>query len=460
MDFLTHAALPQSTEHFRLLLFVLNVAFVVFLPYLGFLLGSVWAAFRHDVRGRTTGNPLYVRFARDLTHTAVFSKSGLAFLVVIPSLSLVFLYAQLLQGTPAIATALMGTGFLALLTGVILLGFYRYTFDLDTILGAALGGHPREKNDLTAAIQGNERIHLKVGRYGAVLLSLGTVLTVGAATVASDPVLWSSMNSVFDLLLSVQFWLRLVLFGALSLGATGVGILFFLLSWQGGVTGADAEYGDLIRKFGVRLSVVALLALPLLIVASVFVMPANTLSGLLYFLVGLGLVFLFLTAQFLYAFRRDGAPRYTAYAFFALAISLTILFTKDQLAIGNATKMQAARLALSYEEDLATLRTRLGIALVSMSGQEIYDAKCSACHLFDQKKVGPPYKMVIPKYAGRRAQLISFVLNPIKVDPAYPNMPNQGLRPAEADSIVTFLLSKFVPAASTPAAAAPGTEKK
>jgi cytochrome c len=79
----------------------------------------------------------------------------------------------------------------------------------------------------------------------------------------------------------------------------------------------------------------------------------------------------------------------------------------------------------------------------TMSGEDIYNAKCSACHMFDQKKVGPPYRVVLPKYAGDKAKLIAFVLNPVKVDPAYPPMPNQGLKPAEADSIASYLLSKY-----------------
>jgi cytochrome c len=454
MDFLKDAALPQSTEHFRLLLFVLNVVYVVFLPYLGFLLGCGWAAFRHDSSGRKTGNPLVVRFARDLTDTAVFSKSGLLFLVVIPSLSSVFLYAQLLQGTPAIAAGLMGFGFLALLAAVVLLGVYRYTFTLDGIFADALGEHP--ENDLASYVQKNTQMHLKAGRYGVVALSVGAILTVGASTVAGNPTLWLSIGSVLDLLLSLDFWMRLLLFGALSLGATGVGVLFLFLSWQGGLRGVEGEYGDLVRKFGIRVSVVALISLPLLILGSLALMPPETLSGTLFFLVGLGLMFLLLTAQFLYAFHRDGASRYTAYAFFAFALALTLLFTKDQLAIGNATRVQAARLALMYDKDAEDLRARLGIAFIALSGQEIYDAKCSACHLFDQKKVGPPYKTVIPKYQGKKPQLIAFILNPLKVDPAYPNMPNQGLKPAEADSIATFLLGKFAAPGNAAAASTDG----
>lgn len=460
MDFLKDAALPQSTEHFRLLLFVLNVVFVMFLPYLGFLLGCSWFSYRYDRRGRSADNPLHVRFARDLIDTAVFNKSGLAFLAVIPALSLVFLYAQLLQGTPAIAVGLMGFGFLALLAATILLAVYRYTFTLDGILEGVLQGGGAGREELSGYARKNEASHLKAGRYGVGTLAIGVLLTVAAATVATEPALWVSVNTVFDLFLSLHFWVRLLRFLALAAGATGVGVLFFFLSWQGGVGGMEGAYGDLVRRFGLRLSAAGLLAIPVLLIASLALLPAGALSGLLFFLAALGLALLFLSAQFLYAFRRDGATRYTAYAFFALALALTLLFTNDQVAIGNATRGHAARLATGYEKSLEALRTKLGIALVVMSGQEIYDAKCSACHLFDQKKVGPPYKSVIPKYEGKKAQLLAFLLNPVKVDPAYPNMPNQGLKPAEADSIASFLLAKFGGAKATPAAMAPGGEKK
>jgi cytochrome c len=353
----------------------------------------------------------------------------------------------------------MAFGFLALIVASTLLAFYRYTFTLEEILADAVGEHPTA--DLESYRERNTRSHLTAGRYGVLALTLGVVLTVGASTVAGTPALWEDVNNVFDLLQTLEFWMRLVLFGALSLAATGVGVLFVFLSWQGGMQGMDGEYGTIVRRFGMRVSSVALLSVPLLILGSVVLMPAETLSGVLFLMLALGLAFLLLTAQFLYAFRRDGASRYTAYAFFALALALTVIFTKDQMAIGNATRVQAVRLALQNDKDFEDLKARLGIALVSMSGQEIYDAKCSACHLFDQKKVGPPYKSVLPKYADRKAALIAFVLNPAKVDPAYPNMPNQGLKPAEADSIATWLLSKFAPAKTAPAAAvpaAPGTK--
>lgn len=150
-----------------------------------------------------------------------------------------------------------------------------------------------------------------------------------------------------------------------------------------------------------------------------------------------------MTAHFVYAYYKETRPGYTAYAFYTLAIALVLLFTSEQAAISSATRDHAAKLASVYERETGELRARLGVALVNLTGEEIYNARCSACHLFEEKKVGPPYRVVVAKYAGNREKLIAFVMNPVKVDPAYPPMPGQGLKPAEADSIVTFLLRKL-----------------
>ena len=50
---------------------------------------------------------------------------------------------------------------------------------------------------------------------------------------------------------------------------------------------------------------------------------------------------------------------------------------------------------------------------------------------------------VLPKYVGKEAQLVAFIRNPVKVDPAYPPMPNPGLKPQEADAVAKYLLEEF-----------------
>jgi cytochrome c551/c552 len=76
-------------------------------------------------------------------------------------------------------------------------------------------------------------------------------------------------------------------------------------------------------------------------------------------------------------------------------------------------------------------------------GEQLYNTKCIACHQFEQKMVGPAYKDVLPKYEGDLEKLKAFILNPVKVNPEFIPMPNQGLKPHEAESAAMFLMQKY-----------------
>jgi cytochrome c551/c552 len=125
-----------------------------------------------------------------------------------------------------------------------------------------------------------------------------------------------------------------------------------------------------------------------------------------------------------------------------LTFSFTIV--KDQLIFGNAVKDHLKTVfAKSDELEKET------IALVTASGtkginpEEIFNAKCSACHRFDVKLVGPPYQQTVPKYNGDVNKLSEFIYNPVKVNADYPPMPNQGLKKKEADAMAQWLITKI-----------------
>jgi cytochrome c len=447
MDFLKTLALPQPAEHFQLLLFITNLIFIVLLPYFGFLLGSSGLALYHERKGRRNGSAMEIRFANDLIDIAMFSKSGAAFLGILPALALVFIFIQLLQSTEAIAAGLMTFGFLFFLASAVLLYAYKYTFRVGTILDSLTGnsaGTPGVFPDVAAYAGSNSAVHQKTGRWGFALLLISSFLITGAVTIAMDPSLWGSVETVFDLLLLPVFYTRYLYMLAVAVGASGIGALFFLFTWQGGVVKPDPGYVAFVRRIAYRLSAISLLAQPILIIATVALMPPAALTAVVFALSGLGLLLLFLAGHFVYAHARDGRPTYVSLAAFALGLALIAVFSKDQVGVRSATKAHAMNLAIAADREVDELKAKLGVAAPAMKGEDIYNAKCSACHLFDAKKVGPPYNLVIPKYAGKKAQLVAFVLNPVKVDPAYPNMPNQGLKPAEADSIATYLLNKIL----------------
>lgn len=461
MEFLKTAALHTPPEHYHLLLFMMNLLFIMLVPFLGLLLGFSVLSYFYNRRGRTGGKEADLKFGQLLIDVGFATKSLVVFLAVIPALSLVFLMAQLLQETPAIAATLMSFGFLSLLIAAVLLYAYKVSYrfvgllrSYDGLLRQSKPGKSVEINDLATYRRVNERTHLRSGLAGILFLVVASFLTVGAITIAGDPEAWSSVDSLFDLLLYVPFWFRFLQFLAISAGATGVGILFFFFSWNQGGLRREPEVSVIARRDGLRLAFSSILLQPVLLLVTVATLPSVSLSGTVFGLSGLALVFFFVCAHFVYAFTKEARPGYAAYAFYTLAVALILLSTRDQLAISNATRDHAVRLAVAAERETDELKSKLGVVIVNaLSGQEIYDAKCSACHLFDARKVGPAYKDVIPKYEGKKAQLMAFILSPVKVDPAFPSMPNQGLRRADADSIASFLLAKFFAKRPVPQAA-------
>jgi len=92
----------------------------------------------------------------------------------------------------------------------------------------------------------------------------------------------------------------------------------------------------------------------------------------------------------------------------------------------------------------ANLKEEAGIStIVAINGEDIYNGKCIACHRFNEKLVGPAYNEVLPKYENKRDALVGFILNPQKINPEYPAMPNQGLKPKEAEAIADYIVKVY-----------------
>ena len=181
----------------------------------------------------------------------------------------------------------------------------------------------------------------------------------------------------------------------------------------------------------------------MLIAASLMLAPRAGLSGTVFIAAFFALFFLFIVIHLVYGMFKNFRPAYAAQGFFVLMFAFLSLVIVDTKSLSNATRSQSAVLAYKYDKYHEELLSKMGISLVVISGEEIFSAKCSACHEFGNKKVGPAYKDVLPKYENDRVKLASFVMNPSKVDPAFPPMPNQGLKPAEADSIAAYILRMY-----------------
>jgi hypothetical protein len=445
MEFLKDIAQPQSIEHYKLVLLITALSAMIFLPYIGFVLGSTILSFRYRIQARKGNNVQALAIAYQLVEVPLKTKSVLVFLGIIPGISLLFSFAQMLQSTPAISVTLAGIGFLCASVGLWLSYSYKETFRIQGILSSyqTLLTTQEEKNETATVLKHydaeNTQTYSRSGTYGIFLLLSGLFLFSAAFALTANPSSWQETDSIFLVLISLSVWIKFLVFLTLAAGITGFGVIYFIVTKS-----PDEQKTSLaaLTKIALRFSVIPLLVLPLILLAQVASVNDAAISGLLYSLTGIGLVLFFLAAHFLYANQRLVHGQSAAGGFFVFLLAASINIAVDSFAIGTATREHATLLSVQHEKNLEELKTSLGINLITFTGEDIYNGKCFACHLFDQKKIGPQYIETIPKYEGKKSELISFILNPIKKNPDYPPMISPGLKPAEADSVASYIMRR------------------
>jgi len=181
---------------------------------------------------------------------------------------------------------------------------------------------------------------------------------------------------------------------------------------------------------------------PVFLFINLFALHGDALSVSVFGYSFIVLILLFLAYNYLFAMLKESTIKYSGKVFYVILFALLSLIIKDQLAMANSTKQHSVILTTEFDKYIAELKGTSG-GTVQLTGKEIYDIRCASCHQFDRRLVGPPHNEVLPKYEGKKDQLIAFIRNPLKIDPAYPPMPNPGLKPFEADSVAAYLLQHY-----------------
>ncbi len=484
MDFLRNLALPQSIQHINLLHFILVLVYLLFIPYLSLLVGSSLISLWFNVKGQKLKNSYYQRFAKDVIDIVIVNKNVLLVLGIIPIISSVMIFAQLLQGTEAITVGVLTFSVLLFVFAVISLYNYKFTFSIRRIFESVESSlsindvtdkvkhdFPQSGLPLTDAIatggafakefvRSNLTNHIRSGYYSVILLLSSLFIFIGGNFIAVDSSNWNSFSSIFQIFISFEVWIRFLWFLTLSIAFTCITILFFFFSWNGGKKETDSNYQDFVKSWNLPAVMVFGLVQPLFILFDLFALPHSALSFPVFGFSVFGILVMFIALHFIYVMIKeihfkftplDSSPRldskyltgFTATVFYLFVAFIVLLVVKDGISVSNSTKPQSIKLAAQYETYKNGLENKLGVSTMTLSGEDIFVGKCSACHKFDAKLVGPAYNLVLPKYVGKRDQLVKFILSPSKVDPNFPPMPAQGLRPNEAEVVADYLLKVF-----------------
>jgi len=224
MDFLDKLAIPQSLHHIQLLKYMLVITYVILLPYLGVLLGTTMFSVMYNSKGRRLNNPIYIRFSKNLIDFLTQNKVMVLGLGVVPMLSAMFCYAQLLSNSGVGVSENIFFSILIFIAAAISIYIYKYSFHLKDVLKLVETKNLSTDNqddkvvdDFMFYQNSTNRMLIRSGSYGLILLLVSLYIFVGAMQLAGDSSRWGEGISIFNILLSASTFIYFLFYLAASL---------------------------------------------------------------------------------------------------------------------------------------------------------------------------------------------------------------------------------------------------
>jgi len=434
MNVLNNIAAPQSLEHLNLINGLMAIAQFMMISYSGIILFTlVFTKFL--LNDKNQSNVFFVGLAKKIIKTVTLNKSLPFALGIIPFLSIALGYVQLLRGTGSGVATILFFDFFLFSASIVAVYFYRFSvvFSIAIKKEAQLNEGENVKKEVTGFRKAAFKVSL-------ILLLVSIYIYYSAFNLSLKPEFWSKPYFFLKSVFSTGSLSQFILFLNYSLL---LGSLFSYLLIAGGGTSADSiQRKELLQKI-VKVSLISVIILPITILFGIISMPGKGLNYYLFIFAGIVLLLVFIGANINYAILRYSFKKYAGVLFGISLLIVGFSVLGNQFAVKTASVTNAALQEKYFENYKVEMEKKFGNFVEKISGKEIFDTKCSACHAFDHKVVGPPYNQVLPQFEGKMDDLVKFILNPVKVNPDYPNMPNQGLRPKEARAIAEFIMKTY-----------------
>lgn len=443
MEFLNNFVLPQSAEHIELLHYMLLIILFLFLPFISILFGGILLSVVYKNKAEKNNDNFYLRLSKDIAEITTINKSVGFIFGVAPIITAIIIYAQLLHNSAITNLNYLVISLIFVTVALIFIYSYKYSLSFNRILGIISDKNisdPFVVEDVNRLINESTSISRKAGSFGLFFLFIGIWFFITALTISSIYSAWN-IDSFIGGLFSWQVLSRFIYYIFFSLSIAGGMVLFIFLEDEKTKHVKDEAYSLFVKQKVLRVTFFSAVFIPFFALLSLFGLPQSALTGTVFIYAIISLIFLFLGYHFLYLLTKEIKGTTAALLFFTLIFSVAAFIISDQKAMASSTQVHSAMLSAEFDKYFAELKGEG--KTVTINAAEIYQVKCASCHKWDQKLVGPAHMDVIPKYAGKESQLIAFIRNPVKVDPAYPPMPNPGLKPNEADAIAKYLLETY-----------------
>lgn len=450
MDLFDKLVLPQSGDNLILLNYLQMIAVSILLVYAGILFSSSALSIYYNRVGRTKKSQKHLFLAKDMIDLIAKGKIFAFGMGVIPFLAVIMVYIQLLKGAGSPAIIYMIVSFVLFLISIAMIHFYQNASELHYIFDMMKDKMGNDEKDskiknFIAYQENNSNTGIRTGFWGVVLLGLTLFLLISAITLASDKSIWSSYKNPFKLLIYANGMIKFMHFITTSVALTSIAFLIKKFKWEDEPTFEDGTYIEFAKKFTLSSALIFAAFQPVFFLLNLLITPKATLNYEIFGLSLITLFMIFVLVHLLYDMIRRVHFRYISLAFYLLVGIAALVNIKEQTVFKSANAAQVVTLDAVFVKHQEELLAASGRAVTEVSGEDIYKVKCMACHQFETKLVGPPHKEVLPKYINNQAALIQFIMNPVKVNPAYPSMPSQGLKPKEAEAVAKYMIEHYGP---------------
>jgi len=443
MEFLDQFVIPQSLEHIKLLHYLATLVLFIFIPFISIVFGSTLLSLIYKKKAQKTSDSRFANLSNDLISMFTVNKNVGIVLGIIPLFTLTIIYAQLLHTANNSSVTYLFFSALLMIVALILIYTYRYSISFNLIFNSIKDFKAKDaqvKNEIEKLDKVTKKLSVYTGYYGLIILVISIWFYLSGLNLALYPNQTISI-SLFETLFSLNVLSRLLFFLTFAMGITGGAILFKFFFWEGGIKGIDNEYKIFIKNTAVKTSFYFLSLVPLFLILNLITFPKESLSSSVFVYSGLVILGLFICYNILYSLTKEEKVSSNGLLYFVLVLTMCFSLIKDQLVMNNANNLQSLKLSEKYDALYASLSRETKV--VEISGIEVFKVRCAPCHAFDKKIVGPPYNETMKKYEGRINDLVSFILNPKKINPEYPPMPNPGLKLSEAKAVSKYILEEY-----------------
>lgn len=442
MEIIDKIVLPQSAHHLILLKYILILTFILFIPYASLLFGSLILSVFYKLKSQKAANSFYEKLSVDLIDLITFNKGIAVTLGVVPLLSAAFCYAQLLHLSNLLVVQYLLITTLLFIAALIFVYTYKHSLHLKRIFETADNKIGLEfKEELNNYKNIAEKTFHKSSYLGLIFLLISIYLFVSSVEFTQAPEKWNNNNNLFELLFSLDSFVSFILFLLFSFGFTSSFLIFKYSKLL--VENNSKSYENFVVNLSLNIGLISTIILPVMVIISVLLKSKYALSYNVFGFTVLALAAILFLSILFYLMYKKREFKYNAATIYLFIFAVAFLIIKDQSAFSISSKKHFEELALNYEQYKKNLLEQTGLLKETVSGEDIFNSKCIACHQFDRKVVGPPYNEVLPKYEGKFQDLVNFILNPTKVNPDYPPMPNQGLKPKEAEAVANYIMNTY-----------------